>query len=600
MEENSKNNSKKKFPVAAVVIAIALVAVIAAVVCTILLLPKWKYDSAIKQANALAEDGEFEEAIEKLKDAKKIEVSENQAEELIYETYLTWAKKQMKKEDYEGAIESCNEAIDVDKTKKAVSLRNEAYLALGRRSLEDKKFDQALDYVALILKDDAENESAINLMYEAKYEKALLEEEQQKKLAEEEKKRQEEEEKRKRDEEFNSPTITLWCTFTEDSVYRRSFEKALEDMKKDYPYVTVNWEAYEQYAYNTKLKAAVAANELPDVFICPPSQLQNVAYSGRAYRVNGIYDGYRSSVNNIYENYRNELPQVMMDMGAVDGRYYGVPFLMNSVTMYYNWEVLRQAGYEEIPSTIEEFQKCCDALLELGVTPIACAQDETWCVEELLETMILKNMGAKDLKKLFEGKASWNDQRIADAVDVYRLYVLSGYVTGPDNTSYNDQVRADFVDGKYAFYVQGSWNALDFSTYAPDKILVTQFPVIDRENVSSWEYLAVPAGYFMISQNTKNPELIAEYVFELSKRLAQYGTADFAGIPCWIQKGIPSYLGSLIADITYQCQTATDMVIIGDTYMDADVAYIYLEHLAELRDGITGEEFIERMSRDIQ
>ena len=70
------------------------------------------------------------------------------------------------------------------------------------------------------------------------------------------------------DEKIEDVTITLdmWCIATESDSNRHSYEAAIADMTEKYPNITLNWEAFENQSYKTKIKAAVQANEMPDIF----------------------------------------------------------------------------------------------------------------------------------------------------------------------------------------------------------------------------------------------------------------------------------------------------------------------------------------------
>ena len=61
-------------------------------------------------------------------------------------------------------------------------------------------------------------------------------------------------------------TLEMWCIATESDSNRKSYENAIEEMKKEYPDIALNWEAFENQSYKTKIKAAMAADEVPDIF----------------------------------------------------------------------------------------------------------------------------------------------------------------------------------------------------------------------------------------------------------------------------------------------------------------------------------------------
>ena len=60
--------------------------------------------------------------------------------------------------------------------------------------------------------------------------------------------------------------LTMWCIATESDSNRKSYELSIADFEKAHPEINFTWEAVENQAYKTKIKAAVSANEMPDIF----------------------------------------------------------------------------------------------------------------------------------------------------------------------------------------------------------------------------------------------------------------------------------------------------------------------------------------------
>ena len=61
-------------------------------------------------------------------------------------------------------------------------------------------------------------------------------------------------------------TLTLWDIAVEGDGNRPAYDSALADLKAKYPKVTINETVTENNAYKTKIKSAMGANELPDIF----------------------------------------------------------------------------------------------------------------------------------------------------------------------------------------------------------------------------------------------------------------------------------------------------------------------------------------------
>ena len=58
-------------------------------------------------------------------------------------------------------------------------------------------------------------------------------------------------------------TLDMWCIATESDSNRHSYEAAIADMAEKYPNITLNWEAFENESYKTKIKAGCRKGLLP-------------------------------------------------------------------------------------------------------------------------------------------------------------------------------------------------------------------------------------------------------------------------------------------------------------------------------------------------
>ena len=388
-------------------------------------------------------------------------------------------------------------------------------------------------------------------------------------------------------------TLNMWCIATESDSNRHSYEAAIADMQAAYPNVTFNWEAIENEAYKTKIKAAVSANDMPDIFFTwSCAFLQDFVDAGRVW-----------CLDDAYQNYKSELPEAMLGNSTYNGHHYGVPLTMNIVGLFANMDLLKQVGYTEIPGTYDEFIKCCDALKAANIIPFGCAGKETWCVTEYLESVIEKSVGADALNDIFLGRATWNNKDVADAVDTFQSLVNNGYFDPNGIALSNDEVKANFMDGKYAFYMNGTWNCADFAAneaFFP-KVKVAEFPVINADKAQLGQLIGGPSDTLAVAASSAHPEVAAEYCFELGKLICHYGYLDGCGLPAWTPYGDTSSVNALTQTVAEICGNATGYVLFGDTAMNADDARTYLDYVAMVYGcEVNGQEFIDGLTNDIR
>ncbi len=387
--------------------------------------------------------------------------------------------------------------------------------------------------------------------------------------------------------------ITMWCIATESDSNRHAYEQAIADIKANHPEIEFTWEAIENETYKTKIKSAVAANELPDIFFT-----WACAFLGDFVQQDKVY-----CLDDVLAKYKDELPEVMLANTTYNGKHYGVPTTMNIVGLFANMDLLKEAGYEEIPGTYDEFIACCDALKAKGIIPFGCAGKETWCVTEYLESVIEKSAGADTLNDIFLGKASWNNTDVADAVDIFQGLVNNGYFDPSGIGLTNDEVKNNFMAGKYAFYMNGTWNCADFAANAEffPKVKVSEFPVINAEKAKLGQLIGGPSDTLAVAASSPNAERAADYAFELGKLICHYGYLDGCGLPAWTPYGDTSSVNELTQAVSEICSKAETYVLFGDTAMNADSANTYLSYVDQVYGcQIDGAKFIEGLAKDIQ
>ena len=390
-------------------------------------------------------------------------------------------------------------------------------------------------------------------------------------------------------------TLKLWCIATESDANRPAYEQAIADYEAAHPEVKIEMEAFENESYKTKIKAAMtggSSEDLPDIFFTwGGAFLGDFVDAGKVYCLDDIYK------NNYTEE---QIPAVMLNNSSYDGKHYGVPTTFNIVAMFANMDLLAQAGWDKVPETYEELVQCCDDLVAAGIIPFGCAGSETWCVTEYLEPIILKSIGYEDLGKIFAGEATWNDPDIAKSVDVMQEMIDKGYFDPSGAALGNDEVKANFLAGKTAFYQNGSWNTGEVAA-ADFKSAVAMFPVMNPERSTANCAIGGPSDHLAVYKDGANADLAAEVAVALGKEICHYNYLNAVGLPAWTPDYDTSSLEPLMVDIGNIVNQCEGMVLFGDTAMSADPAQIYLDYVAKVYGKeIDGQGFIDGLTKDLQ
>jgi raffinose/stachyose/melibiose transport system substrate-binding protein len=386
--------------------------------------------------------------------------------------------------------------------------------------------------------------------------------------------------------------LKLWCIATESDANRPAYLQAIADYEAAHPGVKIEMEAFENESYKTKIKAAMMGgdtDDLPDIFF---------SWSG-AFLGEFVNAGRVQCLDENFKAYADKIPESMLSTTTYEGKHYGVPTTFNIVAMYANMDMLAEVGWDHVPETYEDLTACCDALVAAGKIPFGCAGKETWCVTEYLEPIIIKTIGYQDLNKIFAGEASWNDPDIAKSVDTLQDMIAKGYFDPNGAALGNDEVKANFLAGKTAFYQNGSWNTGEVAA-AEFKSGVGLFPLMNADRSSYNQTIGGPSDVLAVCSASKNLEAASAAAVELGKEICHYNFLNAVGMPAWAVDYDTSSLPPLLVDIGALVNSCEGLVLFGDTAMAADPAQIYLSYVAQVYGGaIDGEGFVAGLTKDI-
>ena len=387
-------------------------------------------------------------------------------------------------------------------------------------------------------------------------------------------------------------TLVLWDIATESDANRPAYDAALKAIREKYPNVDIKEVPTENQQYKIDIAAAMAdPSTLPDIFFT-----WSGAFLGDFVEMGNVY-----ALNDTYANleFKDSLPEVMLANGTFDGKAYAVPLTMNIVTLFANMDLLAKAGWTEVPTTYEDLIKCCDDLVAAGITPFGCSGKETWCVTEYLEPIMEKYVGAETLGNIFAGKTSWKDEDIKVAVDTFQDMIKKGYFDANGMSLGNDEVKANFIAGKYAFYQNGSWNCGEVND-AEGNFQVALFPVMNADRATYKQVIGGPSDSLAVSATSKNVELAAQIAFELGKEICHYGYLAGSGLPAWTPDYDTSEVKALVNDVAAIVAEAEGMVLFGDTAMGGEAKDKYLEYVSQVYGcEVDGQGFMDGLTADL-
>ena len=384
-------------------------------------------------------------------------------------------------------------------------------------------------------------------------------------------------------------TLQLWSIATESDSSHQAFVDAIAAFEAEHPNIKIEHNATENEAYKTKIKAAMSSGEdLPDIFFT----------WGMGFLGEFVNAGRVVCLDDYYPAYADELPEAMTVNVRYDGKMYGVPYTMSLVTLYANMDLLAQVGYDHIPATYEEMQKCCEDLKAAGIIPFGVSGKELWCLSEYVEPLMIKSIGGEKLRDIYNGVASWNDEGVIAAIAAFQEMVEKEYFDPSAPGLSNDEVKNNFIAGKYAFYQNGSWNNKDIGEQAQFNVQAGTFPVLNPD-VTLYQMIGGPNNTLAVTESSEHKEEAIEAAFYLARFFSDADYKSGANLPCWAADP-EAEVGPLIVSAADMAAKADNMVLFGDNFLAADAANTYLDYIGQAYAlDITPEEFAEGLAADL-
>lgn len=304
--------------------------------------------------------------------------------------------------------------------------------------------------------------------------------------------------------------LTFWSLFTGgDGEWFGSIVDQYNETAPTYPIqcITLVWEDYY-----TKLQTAVATGNGPDTGVSHVSKLYELAETG-------VIEPLDSYLEQMGVDLADYYPQASVDAVTIDGSVYAVPLDTHCEVMYYNLDLLEQAGVTEDDvkaiASADDFNailaKCKEALPE-DVTPLALpnANDDPFRVWYA----VYFQMGGTDFVNDGATEVTLDEEKAKAAIEYVKSLYDNGYVLpGIDDHS------AIFQGGKAAFEFGGTWVTGTFQNTEGLNFNVASFPQLFGD-ASCWadsHTLTLPAN----ADRTEEESLSAvEFIFAASN---EYG-----------------------------------------------------------------------------
>lgn len=235
------------------------------------------------------------------------------------------------------------------------------------------------------------------------------------------------------------------------------------------PDIVIDEEVLSYSDMVTKIRTLAAADQLPNYFKLGGDVVRPFAEGNAISPIDYIFDA--------NPGYREMFQDGSLVNFSHEGRTYGVPVRISAHLVFYNSEMLSQAGFDTFPETWSEFAELSDALNETfgdnpNFRPIGLGARARWIINNYFSFMTLQNAGIEWYQSLQAGSgAAWTDEPVLEAARQFRALV--------ENESFNqdfasidqNQQRALFYAGNAAMFFSGNWSTGYVYNSAPQELL---------------------------------------------------------------------------------------------------------------------------------
>lgn len=238
--------------------------------------------------------------------------------------------------------------------------------------------------------------------------------------------------------------LTFWSPFTGGD--GEFFDAMIEAFNNSQDEIVMKNDMVKFDDYYTKLTTALAAKTAPDVIVVHQGNMPNY--------VNGSLLALDDLVS---KDILDDFQSAPLDACRFYGKLYSLPLDVHPIVMYYNTDILKEAGITKLPQSAEEFLAAAKQVKEktgkwgLGIDNTTGTY-KAYTLTRLFFSMIAQQGGS--FLNSDNTKANFNNEMGVKALDFLKEAVAMG--VNPNELDY-DAAMNMFKLGEVAFYFNGVW-----------------------------------------------------------------------------------------------------------------------------------------------
>ena len=356
-------------------------------------------------------------------------------------------------------------------------------------------------------------------------------------------------------------------------------QDAVDRFMASNPNYNVNVVTIMNDVYKQQLIIAMAANELPDIFM---------SWTGGPM-IEYINAGHLFDMTDLVN--ATDIPDRLLEAGLAQGthndRIYGLPAEGVAIAVvFYNRTMFADLGIE-VPTTIAELEQVAETLIANGIIPFALANHNRWTGSMYYMNLATRIGGLEPFKGAVSGEGSFHHDSFVLAGNTIQDWVNRGFFAPGFNGLDEDigQSRQLMYAGLAGMHVIGNWFVSQVLSENPDfyeHVGVFQFPAWENSPANQNIVIGtVGDNFYHIASTSASPEG--------AFRLLTYVVDDVAMMQRLAAGAIPPIVGvadlledPLLQEIMRIVQNAPAVQLWYDQYLPPFVGQAHLNSLQEV------------------
>ncbi len=321
--------------------------------------------------------------------------------------------------------------------------------------------------------------------------------------------------------------ISWWHLDVRDD-QKALWQKMADDFMKMHPNVSIEITVLENEAYKQKVATMMQSGNPPDIIRSWGGGVMN------EYAKAGLLKDITKDV--VGTAWGNSIGKGAMAVYSFQGKYYGAPYDMGGVGIWYNKEIFKKLGIKPF-KTWDDLIAGVKKIKAAGIIPIAVGEGDKW-PGHFWWVYLAVRLGGKDaFDAAYSRKGSFTDAPFVQAGEkLQELVKLEPFQTGFLGSGFNDE-SALVGNGQAAMELMGQWAPGNEEANTPDKkglgknVGWMPFPSVEGGKGKPTDVLGGGNGYVIGKNAPQEAVEFLKYITSVKNEMAEvpvFGTIPTA------------------------------------------------------------------------